>query len=328
MAFKWAIVGPGNIAKEFASDLSLVEGSEHVVHAIIGRNLESAGAFAKEHGAAHFYDSLESFFGGTKADAVYIATPHTLHHEETLSCLSQRLPVLCEKPLAINATQVQEMILHSEKFNTFLMEGMWIRFLPSITTLLELIRKGVIGEVLHLHADMSYRAPKDAGNRFFNPDLGGGSLLDLGIYPVFLSLLLFGRPDSIKATGKRSGTGVDETCSALLGYNSGQYAVAESSIVTQTPLEAVIFGSEGLIRIPKQWNEKPAFLEVENYNGQCERLPLAWEGRGFQFEVMEAMETIRSGKIRSGKMPHDFSLMLMETMDEIRRQLDVRYPAE
>jgi predicted dehydrogenase len=328
MAFKWGIIGPGNIAHEFTDDLKHVKDEEHIVQAVVAKDIESAREFATQENVAEYYDSVQSFLAKSHVDAVYIATPHILHYEQAIECLNKRIPVLCEKPIAINSEQVQEMITCSQANNTFLMEGMWIRFLPSIRKTLELILSGVIGQVLHVRADMSYRAPKDPENRFFNPDLGGGSLLDLGIYPVYLGMLLFGPPDNIKATGRLSPKGVDETCAALLDYNSGKYAIAESSIVTQTPLEAEIYGEKGKLVIKRQWNEKPPAIILEEYSGNTQTFEMNWEGRGFQFEVEEVFCCLRRGEIQSDKLSHQFSLEMMKCMDEIRRQMSVRYPGE
>jgi len=328
MSFKWGIIGPGNIAHEFMHDLKYVKDEEHIVQAIVAKNIDSAREFAEEEKVCEYYGNMESFLEKSRVDAVYIATPHTLHAEQAIQCLDKRIPVLCEKPIAINADQVQEMISCSKRNNTFLMEGMWIRFLPSIQKTLELIHSGAIGQVLHIRADMSYRAPKDPENRFFNPELGGGSLLDLGIYPIYLAMLLLGSPDSVKATGRLSAEGVDEIGAALLNYNSGKYAIAESSIVTQTPLEAEVFGEKGKILIQRQWNEKPPAIELEQYDGNIQTIDLNWEGRGFQFEVEEVSGCIRRGAVESEKISHNFSLELMRCLDEVRKQMEVRYPGE
>lgn len=326
MAFKWGIIGPGNIAKEFANDLSLARNEQHQVHSVLAKEQDEATAFACDHNAAKACTDLDEFLHDVELDAIYIATPHSLHHEQAISCLNAGIPVLCEKPVAINSTQLEEMIAAATCNNVFLMEGMWIRFLPSVRRTMEIVQSGILGPIVHLRADMSYRAPKEEDNRFYNPELGGGSLLDLGIYPVFLANLLFGRPDAIKATGRLSTGGVDETCAALLDYNSGQYAVAESSIVTQTSLEAEIFGERGKLLICRQWNEKPPALRLELYSGEKQTIGLDWEGRGFQFEVEEVQACISAGKLQSSLMSHELSRNIMATMDEIRRQMQVRYP--
>jgi scyllo-inositol 2-dehydrogenase (NADP+) len=234
--------------------------------------------------------------------------------------------VLCEKPLVINAEQVQDLIYAAETNRCFLLEGMWIRFLPSINTVMKLVEQNEIGKVISIKASMSFKAPKDPDNRYFNPELGGGSLLDLGIYPVFLSHLLLGKPSTIVATGKLSTEGVDETCAMLFGYDSGAHALLESSIVTQTELTAEIAGDKGVIKIMSPWNEKPSGIKLKRYDHDNEeQFPCEWEGRGFQYEVEEVMRCLEANQISSNLYCHHFSLDIMETLDEVRRQLHVHY---
>jgi scyllo-inositol 2-dehydrogenase (NADP+) len=303
--FRWAIIGPGNIAREFAHDLSYIKNSDHAISAVIAKDMSDAIEFAAEQNVPAYYDDINDWLKNPEADAVYVATPHTLHYQQTILCLDHKIPVLCEKPLAINAQQVKEMIEAAERNQTFLLEGMWIRFLPSMYKVLSLIEKGTIGNIVNIKADMSYRAPYEPEGRFFNPELGGGSLLDLGVYPVFLSLLLLGKPSRINAGGKLSDQGIDETCAALLSYEHGRYALVE-----------------------KQWNEKPSGITVESYDGTIMKYPCEWEGRGFQYEIEEVYTCLAQNKISSDKFSHQFSLELIEIMDEIRRQLNVKYPVE
>jgi scyllo-inositol 2-dehydrogenase (NADP+) len=326
--FRWAIIGPGNIAKEFAHDLSYIKNSHHRISAVIAKDMDDAMEFAAEQNVPAYYDDINEWLKNPEADAVYIATPHTLHYAQTLQCLEHKIPVLCEKPLAINAQQVREMVEASQRNQTFLLEGMWIRFLPSMYKVLSLIEKGTIGSIVNIKADMSYRAPYEPEGRFFNPELGGGSLLDLGVYPIFLSLLLLGKPSRISASGKLSELGIDETCAALLSYEHGRYTIAESSIITQTSKDAVIYGDKGLIRIERQWNEKPSGITVESHDGTIMKYPCEWEGRGFQYEIEEVYACLDQNKIESDKITHQFSIDLIETMDEIRRQINVKYPVE
>ena len=207
---RWGIIGPGNIAKEFADDLKYVESEKCEVGAVLGHKLEHTKEFAKKYGGFAINDIKE--FLSNKPDAVYIATPHPLHYEQALFCLENKIPVLCEKPLAINEKQVSGLIDASKKNNTFLMEGLWTRFLPSFQFLFNIIQSGTIGKILHVHADMSFIAEKDKTNRFFNPELGGGSLLDVGVYTIYLAYLLLGKPDEIFACGKVNESHIDETC--------------------------------------------------------------------------------------------------------------------
>lgn len=321
---RWGIIGPGNIAKEFTQDLSLVTEGRPSVTAVLSDKEKSAEAFAEAFNAPHAFTSIADFIA-INPDVAYIATPHTSHHEYALQCLQNGIAVLCEKPLAINARQVRELVEASAANNTFLMEGMWIRFLPSIEKVLQIVTKGDAGKILSVKASMSYKAPEDPSSRYFDPALGGGSLLDLGIYPVFLAMLMLGKPAAIEATGRVSEAGVDETCSMLFKYDDGAYANLESSIVTQSELSAEIAGERGVIKIMPPWNEKPQSIELDVYNSKHTSFPCEWEGRGFQYEANEVYRCMKEGLTYSPLFSHQFSIDIVEAMDEVRRQLGVKY---
>ena len=323
--FKWGIIGPGQIASEFADDLKLTENKGQIIQSVLGHTFDKTKAFAEEKKIPQYFDKLDAFLQQSDIHAVYIATPHTLHHDEVLQCIARKIPVLCEKPLAINRQQVKEMIDASEKDKTFLMEGMWIRFLPSIKKVLSLIDEDAIGNIVSVKADMSYRAPHDPDNRFFNPEKGGGSLLDLGIYPVYLAHLLLGKPNTIQAWARLTNKYIDEGCAALFHYANGAYAVIESSLIVQTEWEATIYGDKGKIRILRPWNEMPSAIEVEAYDGKKTTHHCQWQGRGLQYEIDEVYACVQKGKIESEHFCHHFSLDLMDTMDEIRRQTGIQY---
>lgn len=323
-SFKWGVIGPGNIAEDFVSDLSLIGDPYCSIAAVYAPREASAAAFAEEHQVDQFFTNLDEFVR-IEMGAVYIASPHTFHFEQSLKCLEHNIPVLCEKPVTINTEQLTELIALSKKNNTFLMEGMWTRFLPSIHKVLELLQDKSIGDIVCIKGSMSYKAPEDPGNRYFNPELGGGSLLDLGIYPVFLATLIAGKPIAINASAVLSDKGIDEYCSVLLQYSNGRFASLESSIVTQSDLVAEIHGTKGKIKILSPWNEKPAGIELDIYNEKKITFPCKWQGHGFQFEVMEVIRLIRKGEIESPQMPHAFSLTMMEIMDEVRNQVNVKY---
>lgn len=326
--FTWGIIGPGSIATDFAHDLPLVKGAQHRVGAVLSHSLHKAAKFAKEEDAPQYFENMEDFVSKGKMDAVYIATPHTLHYEETLKCLQHKIPVLCEKPLAMNSRQVQKMVDTAIANNTFLLEGMWLRFLPSIQKVLALVNNGMTGNIVSIKADMSYKAPSDPESRYFNPELGGGSLLDLGIYPVFLTHLLLGKPAEIKATARLTDKQVDETCAAIFRYHQGCYAIIESSLITETALTATIYGTKGKIHIATPWNEMPASITTEVYGGATEHHYCKWEGRGFQYEAEEVYNCVQQGKLYSELYCHQFSLDLMNTLDAIRRQTNITYPAD
>ncbi|MDF2380713.1 Gfo/Idh/MocA family oxidoreductase [Nostoc ellipsosporum NOK] len=321
---KWIISGTGSIAHDFIRDLSLIDGQQQVV-AVIGHSEDSTKEFAEQYDIPAYYTDLEQALKDVNADVAYVASPHTLHHEQAKAFLKKGIHVLCEKPMTINREQAAELVSLSQKKKRFLMEGMWIRFLPSITKVLELINDGVIGKVTTIKASMCYKAPRDPDNRYFDPELGGGSLLDLGIYPVFLSLLLLGKPDTIKAIGTLTDEGIDEECSMLLHYRNGQHAVLESSLRANTDMPAEIAGEKGVIKILDPWYEKAAGIEVEVYGQGKIVYPSHWQGHGLHYETAEVLRCIHNGKTESTAMPHAFSLQLMEVMDEVRRQIKVTY---
>lgn len=258
-------------------------------------------------------------------DAVYIATPHPQHYEQALACLENKIPVLCEKPITINAEQCEQLIAASKTNQAFLMEGMWIRFLPSISQVLHIIEQGYIGNITSIRASVSYKAPQDPDNRFFDPQLGGGSLLDLGIYPVFLSLLLLGKPNSVKAIGKLSPEGVDEACSILLHYKNGTHAVLESSLVSTLDIPAEIVGDKGIIKILDPWFEKASGIELQRKDDGKIIYPCHWEGHGLYFEVEEVIRCLENKQLSSNLLSHSFSLDMIKILDNIRNQIHVTY---
>jgi predicted dehydrogenase len=227
--------------------------------------------------------------------------------------------------MTINLEQCEELIQAARRNNVFLMEGMWIRFIPSIKLLLDILEQGSIGRIVSVKASMCYKAPYDPNSRYFDPELGGGSLLDLGIYPVFLSMLVLGKPDTIKAIGTISGEGIDEDCSVLFHYKNGCHAILESSLVSDADMPAEIIGEKGTIRILNPWFEKCAGIEVNLFGEGRTIYPCKWPGHGLQFEIQEVLDCLSMKKIESDRLPHDFSRQLVTVMDEIRSQVKVTY---
>ena len=323
---KWGIVGPGAIAAEFLKDLVHVRKEKHVVKAIVGHRKETTAKFKKAHKIESEFYSIEELVKSQTVDNVYVATPHHLHFEQALELLEAQIPVLCEKPLAVNKEQLSTLVNKSKEKQTFLMEGMWIRCLPSIDKVLELIATGTIGKINSITASMSYKAPYDANNRYFNPELGGGSLLDLGVYPAYLSYLILGKPIEIKAIAKLAPTQVDGAMAALLTHDNGAYSIIESSFIKRSPNEAIIYGEKGSMKIAEPWQEMPAHITVEHYDGSFkQKYKLKWPGRGFQYEVEEMMKCLKNKKIESSLLSHESSLDVIEILDEIRRQTNIKY---
>ena len=325
-SFNWGIIGPGNIAHDFARDLELVKPIQHI-KAVLAHTAESAEAFCREFNVPDSFTALDAFVNKSGIDIAYIATPHPRHYEQSLACLERGIHVLCEKPMTINAEQADKLINVSEKNKCFLMEGMWIRFLPSIEKLLQLVNDGAIGKIVSVKASMGYKAPKDNNNRYYNPALGGGSLLDLGIYPVFLAHLLLGKPKVIKAIGTLTDKGIDQSCAILLDYANGSHAILESSLVSQSDIPAEIAGEKGLIRILNPWFEKSIGIELQPYDKDKIVYPCEWEGHGLQFETLEVLRCLQNKQVESKLFSHAFSRELSETMDEIRSQVNISYQA-
>ena len=320
--YNWGIIGPGKIAAKFAAALPLA-GNAHL-KAVASTNVTRARDFAATHGAERIYDSYDQLAADPDIDAVYIATPHAFHAENSLLCLQNGKAVLCEKPMALNAAQVGEMIAASRRHNAFLMEAMWTRFLPLIQHITDTIAAGKIGQVKYVRADFGFLAPFQPASRLYDLRLGGGSLLDIGIYPLFLCLYLLGKPDKIRAAGHLAQTGSDETCHALLTYNNGRSAVISSTLACQTSLTAEIAGSDGSILIPTPWYKNDRL--TWHRTGQPEE-PIQLEPmvNGFEYEIREVIRCLEAGRIESTSMSHAFSLTMSQTMDEIRRQIGVRY---
>ncbi len=321
----WGIIGPGKIANKFATALTLVEGA--VLGAIASRDLAKAQAFASAHGSPRIYDKYEDLAADPSIDAVYIATPHGYHAEHALLCLRQGKAVLCEKPMALSARQVNEMVETARTRRAFLMEAMWTRFLPITEQIDQLITDGKIGDLRYVRADFGFLAPFNPEGRLYNLRLGGGSLLDIGIYPLFLCLHLLGKPDRIVATGHLAPTGADDSCHAILEYADGRSAVITSTLLCQTSITAEIAGTGGMIRLPTPWYKNDQF----SWNKQGEEpqtIQLEPMVNGFEYQIREVMSCLSANLIESPKLNFDFSLTMARTMDAIRAQLGVKYPTE
>jgi predicted dehydrogenase len=323
--YKWGIIGPGKIAAKFAAALALTEGSH--LEAVASRNAGRARDFAIKFGAPRSYDTYEELAADPAIDAVYIATPHGFHCQHTILCLRQGKAVLCEKPMALSQRQVLTMVKTAEENKTFLMEAMWTRFLPVTEKILELIRNGQTGAIKYVRADFGFPAPFNPDGRLFNLNLGGGSLLDIGVYPLFLCLLLLGEPDTIKAFAHLSETGADDTCQALLNYNDGRCAMIHSNLTCHTSLSAEIAGTEGLIQVPGPWY-KNDFLTFQRNGEEPQPYQLEKMVNGFEYQIREVSRCLDQGLKESPRLPHSFSLSLSRVMDTIREQCGIRYPEE
>ncbi|MGC9400352.1 MAG: Gfo/Idh/MocA family protein [Anaerolineae bacterium] len=318
----WGILGPGNIAHKFTADLARLPDATLV--AVGSRSQARAAAFAETYGARRAYGSYADLLNDAEVEVVYIATPHPFHHQQTLEALRHGKAVLCEKPLAVNALQVEEMIACARAEGRFLMEAMWTRFLPVIRTVRRWLDEGQIGEVRQIHADFGFRGAWAPQERWLNPALAGGALLDVGVYTIAMAQMVFRQqPTTIQAIAHIGETGVDEQTAMVLGYPKGGLALLSCAVRTDTPETATISGTEGMIHIPHFWNATSARLEKPDEE------PLRVSGEaGYHFQAVEVMRRLRAGEIQSPYMSWDESLTIAGIMDTVRERIGLRYPME
>ena len=322
---RWGILGAGNIARAFAKGLHALEDAE--LAAVGSRSLAKAEAFAADYGARRSYGSYEALVSDPEIDAVYVATPHVFHKAHTLLALEHGKAVLCEKPFALNETEARQMVEAARSRGVFLMEAMWTRFLPHVTRALELAAEGAVGEVRQLTADFGFRADFDPRSRLFDPALGGGALLDVGVYLLWLTQAVFGEPRNALGFATLGKTGVDEEAAIVLEHAQGQHALLSTGLRFDTPHEAVLVGTEGRIRLLPSW-WKPSQLLLERRGRVAERLEPGLEGNGYNYEAAEVGRCLREGRLESDILPLEGTLAVARTMDELRRAWGLRYPAE
>ena len=321
--FRWGILGTGGIASTFAKDLALLEG--HEVAAVGSRTLDKAEAFAHELSATPFgsYQELVE----SDVDAIYVATPHSLHAENSILALNVKKPVLCEKPFAVNAIQAEAMIQASKANSVALMEAMWSRFLPHYQILREILDSGELGELVAIYADHGQPLPADRYYRLHAPELAGGALLDLGIYPISLAFMVLGEPDSIIASSQPTASGVDAQTSMIFSYFTGQQAVMTTTLEVRTPCTAQIIGTRGRINIDSNFYT-PTSMQVIIDGKVAREYPREYVGHGIREQAREFAEVVRNGAIESPIMSHSESLAIMQVMDEIREMIGLKYPFE
>lgn len=322
--FRWAIIGTGGIARAFAEDLKHLE--DHEVVAVGSRTITSAQAFAAQFPSATPYGSYEELVE-VDADAVYVATPHPMHHANTLLAMSAGKPVLCEKAFTVNAQQARELVTYASKHQIALMEAMWSRFLPHMAKVRTIISEGVLGEITNVFADHGQYIPYERAPRLWEPDLGGGALLDLGIYPLTLAHLVLGSPSSIHAEATLTDKGVDLNTSILLRYPTGAHALLSCTMGSRGKVGAIIVGDKARIEIDGAFYA-PTSMRVITRDGEVTEYPNLYTGHGLREEAAEFARIVRAGEIESPLMTHQVSVELMEIMDAIRAQIGVRYPQE
>ncbi|MBN2084329.1 MAG: Gfo/Idh/MocA family oxidoreductase [Anaerolineales bacterium] len=325
-AIRWGILGTGGIAQKFAEALALLPDAR--MTAVGSRTKESADAFGAKWKIPNRHGSYAALMADPEVDAVYIATPHTLHSENALGCLAAGKAVLCEKPFTINARQAEEVITLARRKKIFLMEAMWTRFLPVFQKIRSLLAEGAIGEVRQMQADFAFQAAYDPKGRLFDPALGGGALLDLGVYPVSFASMVFGEaPRRLVSVASLGKTGVDEQSAAVIEYSAGRLAVVSCALRFDSPQVAHIIGTGGRIRVHPAWWHADT-ITVSRAGREDEIITLPNLGNGYPHEAVEVMECLRGGKLESRVMPLEESLRIMQTLDAIRAEWGLKYPGE
>lgn len=316
---RWGIIGTGTIANTFAADLLLVE--DGILQAVASRGLEKAEAFGRKYKSVKSYGTYEELAEDPDVDVVYIATPHVLHKENTLLCLNNKKAVLCEKPIAINAIDTKEMIDCARANGVFLMEAMWTRFLPQIKWVREVIENGEIGDVRWIKADFGYAIGADypASGRLLNKELGGGSLLDVGIYPLsFVHMIMKKDPVKICSSLVIGDTGVDLAFVGHFIYDQGEVATLFSAVQAETEQEVHISGTKGAIHIPNCWFGDEVTVTYANGEKQYRKIPR--KGKGYTYEIEEVNKLLREGRLESDINPLDETLKIMRFADEIAKK--------
>jgi len=323
--FRWGILASGGIAQAFARDLSYF--NNHIVAAVGSRSQESADAFAAEFPGCVAYGSYEDLVNDPSLDAIYVATPHPYHVSNTVLALNAGKPVLCEKPFTINAKEAREMKAAADANGVALMEAMWARFLPHMHKVREIVASGVLGDIWAVEADHGQRLSDYANPRHWEPSLGGGALLDLGIYPISFAHMVLGKPDSITSSATFTDKGVDASSTAIFNYKSGAQAILTSNMMVSTPCRATICGTLGKIEIDRTFYN-PASMRVIMHDGTTTEYPNDYKGHGLREQAKEFERVVRAGDMSSPILTPDESIEIMGSLDEIRRQIGLIYPSE
>ena len=317
---RWGIIGPGKIAHKFAQDLAKVPHCRLI--AVASRSQEKAEGFAKEYGANYVFNSYKSLVQHDEVDAVYVATPHSFHKEHSILCLQLGKAVLCEKPFAMNREEVEEMIAASKANSTLLMEALWTAFVPSFQYALELIQHEKYGKMTSLTADFGFFTPFNESSRVFDKKTGGGSLLDVGIYPIFAALSFLGKPESIDAEATFFENGTDSSCDMIFHYQNAK-AFLQSSLLEVTPVEAILRCEYATVKIESRFHE-PTNITIKE-NGTSKTIEFDRPTFGYSYEIEHFNQLLRDGKKESDIMSFQLSRDLIKTLDDVRGLINLEY---
>jgi predicted dehydrogenase len=321
---RWGIIATGGIARTFAGDLALLPDAELV--AVGSRSQASADAFGDEFDVPHRHPTYEALVADPDIDAVYVSTPHPGHHHAARLAIEAGKAVLVEKPFTMDAAEAQDLIQLARAQGTFLMEAMWTRFLPHIARIREILAAGTLGPIGFITAEHGQWFPLDPNHRIFAPELGGGALLDLGIYPISFANFVLGDPARITAVSDPAFTGVDGTTSVILQYDGGAHAVLTTTALAKSANWAAINGSEARIEIDGWFYTPTTFRVISRDEEIIERYDEPRVGHGLRYQAAEVGRCLRAGLTESPLLTLDETLSIMRTLDEVRRQIGLTYP--
>jgi predicted dehydrogenase len=321
--YKWGILAPGKMSAKFTEGLKLLDNAE--LYAVGSRNAERAAEFAGKHGFSKFYGSYEELAGDEEVDIIYIASPHSHHYEHAMLCLKNKKAVICEKAFALNSREVNEMISEAGRQKVFLMEALWPQFQPIYKKTKEILEGGEPGKMLHLNARFAFQPPYNPTDRKFNLELGGGSLLDIGIYPVIDALYFIGVPLEIVAKSSFAETGSEDSISIIFRYNDGRMATLYSSFRTGGGIGCDLLCENGNLYFSRG-RDMSQRLNIALNGIENKEYSLLPDAMGYQFEAMEVMKCLDEGKLESDVVPLSFSRDLMNTLDRIRQAAGIVYP--
>ena len=322
--FHWGILGPGGIAQAFARDLALIQG--HTIAAVGSRSLENAQKFSETFGGTA-YGSYQELVADPTVDAIYVATPHPAHHDNVILALNAGKPVLCEKPFAVNSKEAQAMVEAASRNSVALMEAMWARFLPHYAKVREIVDSGVLGPILSIHADHGQRLADKGIARLIDPELAGGALLDLGIYPISFAHMILGNPSHITSKAVMTEKGVDAQTSMIFSYDSGAQAVLTTTMIEQTPCRVVVAGLHGWLEIDRTFYN-PAAMRIVLNDGTVTEYPNTYAGHGLREQAEAFKQLVRSGKLESDILTWADTVDIMKSLDTVRAQIGLKYPFE
>ncbi|SDB27545.1 Predicted dehydrogenase [Flavobacteriaceae bacterium MAR_2010_188] len=318
---RWGIMGLGKIAHKFAQDLQKTDGCE--LYAVASRTLTNAETFSKDFKLYNAYGDYKSLSEDPNVDAIYIATPHVCHLKDALMCLENKKAVLCEKPMGVNSMDVNTMVSVAEGNDTLLMEALWTRFLPHYNFIIDELKTGKFGNIESIEADFGFKADFDPEGRLFNKELGGGSLLDIGIYPIFFALSILGEPDDIEASATYFETNVDSSVDMTFSYPDNVRAKLACTLLENTPTTAKIVAENGTIKLNTRFHE-PTSVEI-TLNGKTEIHDFSTDAFGYTYEIAHFNQLIRDGKTESPEMSFEYSKTLSETMDKVKERIGLEY---